>query len=57
MRNYGFLSLADLDEVQDQLGLRLAPGCRDRNEGEDGYEGRSGISHGPPAATGYLGGA
>ena len=42
--------------MQDKFGLRLAPGRRDQNEGEDGYEGRSGISHGPPSTTGYHGG-
>ena len=40
------VALADLNEVQDQLGLRLARGSRDRNEGENGHEGRLGISHG-----------
>ncbi len=48
------IALANLNDVHDQLGLRLAPGSRDPNGGEDGYEGKSGISHiPPPPATGY----
>ena len=42
------VALSDLNEVQDQLGLRLAPGSWDRDEGKNGYEGNSGISQGPP---------